>query len=185
MSRKILTGVVFVAVAMLAVAYLGSPVLAVKSLVKAAEAGDEAELERKIDFPALRQSLKVEMAEVMNEEIGARSGRLGRGLGALGLALGPSLIDGAVDAMVTPGVVARVVRTGRRPEPGDAQRTRDETRQPSDPELHRTMGYRDLNTFVVRLSRKNRPEQPLRLVMTRRGLFDWKLSGVEFPRPDG
>lgn len=184
MSRKVLIGAVLTAFAIVSLAYLGSPVLAVKLLVKAAEAGDEAALERKVDFPALRQSLKSEMVEAMNEEMRDRPGGLGRGLGALGMALAPSFIDGAVDAMVTPGMVIRVVRTGRRPQADDAQSPHD-TNPSSEPELHRAMGYRDLNTFVIRLSRKDRADKPLRLLMTRKGLFEWKLSGVEFPGRDG
>ena len=41
--------------------------------------------------------------------------------------------------------------------------------------------YMDANEAIIRLTREDRPEQPLRLLMTRHGLFDWKLSGVEFP----
>lgn len=185
MSRKTLIWIAVGAAAIFSLAYIGSPVLAVKSLVKAAEAGDEAALERKVDFPALRQSLKAEMVEVFGQEMRDRSSGPGGGLGAIGLALAPSLIDGAVDAMVTPAVVARVVRTGRRPQARDEQGPEDAGGQASEPELHRAMGYRDLNTFVIRLSRKDRQEQPLRLLLTRRGVFDWKLSAVEFPGNDG
>ena len=43
----------FVAVA---AAYLAMPILTVRALVRAAETGDEAALERLVDFPAFRES---------------------------------------------------------------------------------------------------------------------------------
>ena len=182
---KLLKGVMVLAVLAFVGAYFGSPVLAVQSLIKAAEAGDAAALERKVDFPALRQSLKDEMAGRFTDELREKAGGLGAGLGGLGLALAPSLADSAVDALVTPRVVAEVVRTGQRPETRDvardAVRGSDPEPKSSDSRLYRAYGYRDLNTFVIKLSREDKPEQPLRLLMTRHGLFDWKLSGVELP----
>lgn len=183
MGRKLLTSLIVLAVLAFGAAYFGSPVLAVRSLVKAAEAGDAAALERKVDFPALRSSLKSEMSGVMRDELRDKAGDLGSGLGGLGMILAPSFMDSAVDALVTPRVVAEVVRTGQRPQAGDAVRGSDPEPKASDSRLHRAYGYRDLNTFVIRLTREDRPEQPLRLLMTRHGLFDWKLSGVEFPPP--
>lgn len=179
---KVVKGLLALAVVALAAAYFGSPVLAVRSLVQAAEAGDAGALERKVDFPALRQSLKGQMAGRLTDELRDKAGDLGAGLGGLGLALAPSLADSAVDALVTPRVVAEVVRTGQRPEARDAVRGSDPKPKGTDSRLHRAYGYRDLNTFVIRLTREDKPEQPLRLLMTRHGLFDWKLSGVEFPK---
>lgn len=185
MGRKLLTSLIVIAVLAFGAAYFGSPVLAVQSLIKAAEAGDAEALERKVDFPALRTSLKSEMSGAMRDELREKAGDLGSGLGGLGLILAPSFMDSAVDALVTPRIVAEVVRTGQRPETRDvardAVRGSDPEPKASDSRLHRAYGYRDLNTFVIRLTREDRPEQPLRLMMTRHGLFDWKLSGVEFP----
>lgn len=178
---KLLKGLLVLAVLAFVGAYFGSPALAVQSLIKAAEAGDAEALERKVDFPALRQSLKDEMAGRFADELREKAGGLGAGLGGLGMALAPSLADSAVDALVTPRVVAEVVRTGQRPETRDVVRGGDAEPKATDDRLHRAYGYRDLNTFVIKLSREDRPEQPLRLLMTRHGLFDWKLSGVEFP----
>jgi hypothetical protein len=190
---KLLKIVTALAVVAFVGAWLGSPVLAVHQLLQAAEAGDAEALERKVDFPALRQSLKSEMAGRFDEELREKAGGLGAGLGSLGLALAPSLMDSAVDALVTPRVVAEVVRTGQRPEARDiagrsADRGADRGETGGEAEaagkderLHRAYGYRDLNTFVIKLSRDDRPDQPLRLLMKRQGLFGWKLSGVEFP----
>ena len=178
---KLLKGLLVLAVLAFVGAYFGSPVLAVQSLIKAAEAGDAEALERKVDFPALRQSLKDEMAGRFADELREKAGGLGAGLGGLGMALAPSLADSAVDALVTPRVVAEVVRTGQRPETRDVVRGGDAEPKAPDDGLHRAYGYRDLNTFGIKLRREDRPEQPLRLLMTRHGLFDWKLSGVEFP----
>ena len=79
MNRKLIIRLGVAAAAVLVVAYAASPLLAARSLVQAAKAGDEAGLERQVDFPAFRASLKDElnarmMAEMRNDPRMADSG---------------------------------------------------------------------------------------------------------------
>lgn len=169
----VLAGVVFFAL---------SPVFAAQGLIKAAKAGNVAELERRVDFPALRTSLKDELGD----ELAARlrdDPRVKRsGLGGLGLALAPMLLSGAIDTVVTPQGVAMMVRTGEAPRP-DASAPPPET-APSEKsaEIHQSWGYRDLNTFAVTLTRRDAPDRQLALLMKRQGLMGWKLAGVDLIR---
>ena len=178
MKKSLLAGLVAGAVILFALAWAAAPVLAAQALIRAAKAGDEKKIERLVDFPSLRQSLKDEL----NAELAARLRRDPRmaesGLGGLGLILAPMLVSGAVDAVVTPEVVARMVTTAEapdptvrdRPEPGDAADEED---------IHQAWGYRDLNAFAVTLTDRDHPDQRLALILERRGLFTWKLAAVD------
>jgi hypothetical protein len=187
MNRKLLTGGLTALIAAFLVAYFVSPVLAVRGLTEAARTGDEAALRQRVDFPAFRASLKDEL----NAELMARMRADPRSdnpvLSGLGMLLAPSLVSGAVDAFVTPQAIATMVRSARAPDPvarpepvetGElSQQARDTVRQ--------SWAYRDLNTFAVTLTNSEHPDQYLALLMERRGLFSWKLAGIDLTAPSG
>lgn len=179
MKKSLIIGVAVGAVALFGTAWAAAPVLAAQALIRAAKAGDERKIEALVDFPALRESLKAEL----NAELMARMGRDPRvadsGLGGLGMMLAPMILSGAVDAVVTPQVVARMVTTAEAPDPtrrpppepaGDATDSND---------IHQAWGYRGLNAFAVTLTERDQPDDHLALILERRGLFAWKLAAVD------
>ncbi|MDP3802933.1 DUF2939 domain-containing protein [Brevundimonas sp.] len=179
MNQKLIVGVAAGAVALLALAWAAAPVLTAQALIRAAKAGDERKIERLVDFPALRQSLKDEL----NAELVARMRRdprvAGSGLGGLGMMLAPMILSGAVDTLVTPEVVADMVRTAEAPDP-----TRRPAPEPAGDEadgddIHQSWGYRSLNEFAVTLTDRDQPDDRLALILERRGLFEWKLAAVD------
>lgn len=182
---KLVPTLIGVAVVGFAAAYFGSPVLAARDLTQAAESGDEAELRRLVDFPAFRSSLKDELRDEMVAKL-RMDNRLGdTALSGLGMILAPGLVNGAVDLLITPEVIAEVVKTGETPDPTRRLRNREteaETGAKGD-EVKQSYGFRDLNTFTLTLSQADDPDQKLTLLMTRKGLFGWKLSGVDI-NPD-
>ncbi len=179
MTRGTLWLVLGGAVAAAAV-YVAAPVLAARELVAAAKAGDAAGLERRVDFPAFRESLKDELNARLMREMRDSDDRAGR---ALAMLFGPALVSGVVDAFVTPEAIAVMVREGEPPAPdlegGAAAPAEPETGP--DERVRQSYGFRDLNTFTVTLSRDDRPETPVVLLMQRRGLIDWKLAGIDLP----
>lgn len=184
MKRKLWTGLVLAAVVAFVGAWALSPVFAAHTLIQAGKRGDEAALRRMVDFPAFRASLKEELGQALTDEMRDRGGEAGGVLAGLGMMLAPSLVSGAVDTLVTPEAIGQMVRSGEAPNPVD--RT-PKTAGPKDEgdDLHQAWGYRNLDTFAVTLTRKDRPDRRLALVMTRRSLFDWKLTGVDFQRERG
>ena len=177
MKTRLLTGGAIAAVAVLLIVWVASPVLAGQALIRAAKAGDEQALDRLVDFPSLRTSLKSEL----NDEVAARIGHDPRversGLGGLGMILAPMLLGGAVDAVVTPQGVAAMVRTGEAPDPTVPASARPARDGGSD--VHQSWGYRGLNTFAITLTQRKDPDRRLALLLDRRGLFGWKLAGVD------
>ena len=65
MRRKLWVGAAVAAVAVFVGAYALSPVFAAQALIRAGKAGDAAALERLVDFPAFRASLKDELNQAL------------------------------------------------------------------------------------------------------------------------
>ena len=172
------------AVAVFVLTYAASPLLAARSLVQAARTGDEKALERQVDFPAFRASLKDELSERMVAEMREDS-RLGdSGLSGLGRLLAPALVGGAVDAFVTPQAISAMVQEGEAPKP-DLAKVEPETGTRSESKkVRQSWGYRDLDTFAVTLTRDDQPDERVSLLMKRRNLFGWKLAGIDLSKPE-
>lgn len=173
-----------IAAGVLAVAGLwaASPIFAAQALVRAGRAGDAAALARLVDFPAFRDSLKDELNARLLAEMRAKTGG-DSALSGLGMLLAPTVVSGAVDALVTPQAIGAMVRSGQAPEADDAVRAEPAPSAPDGEDVALTYGYRDLNTFAVTLTRPDRPAEPVVLLMERRGMVDWKLAGIDLDAP--
>ena len=179
--KGLIKGVLILGVLAFLVAYFATPILTVNAIVTAAKAGDEAALERNVDFPAFRDSLKDELTARLMAEAQAHPDIRNSALGGLGMMLGPMLVSGAVDALVTAPTIAAMVRTAETPYPADVADARAPEPETENGEIRQSYGYRDLNTFVLTLTDPNRPEEPLKLLLKRQGLFGWKLAGIDLP----
>ena len=157
--------------------FVVTPALAVQGIITAARAGDAGALESRVDFPALRGSLKDELDARMRAEVRDQLRDEDPGLAALGMILAPSLMDSAVDVFVTPDAVAAMVSSA------EAPGVKDDGASDSgnDADIRRSYGFRDPNTFVVTLTDPERADQPLKLLLERRNLVQWKLAGVDLP----
>lgn len=182
MNQKLIIRLGGAAVAVFVLAYAASPLLAARSLVQAAKTGDERALERQVDFPAFRASLKDELSARMVAEM-RKDDRLG-GLSGLGMLLAPTLVSGAVDAFVTPQAIAVMVQEGQAPKPDLAKVEPDVGPKPESKKVRQSWGYRDLDTFAVTLTRDDQPDEQVSLLMKRRNLFGWKLAGIDLSKPE-
>lgn len=182
MNQKLILRLGGAAVAVFVLAYAASPLLAARSLVQAAKTGNEQALERQVDFPAFRASLKEELSARMVSEM-RKDDRLG-GLSGLGMLLAPTLVSGAVDAFVTPQAISVMVQEGQAPKPDLAKVEPEAGPKPESRKVRQSWGYRDLNTFAVTLTRDDQPDEQVSLLMKRRNLFSWKLAGIDLSAPE-
>ena len=184
MNQKLIIRLGGAAVAVFVLAYAASPLLAARSLVQAAKTGNEQALERQVDFPAFRASLKDELSARMVAEM-RKDDRLG-GLSGLGMLLAPTLVSGAVDAFVTPQAIAVMVQEGQGPKPDQAKPEAGPKPQskPESKKVRQSWGYRDLDTFAVTQTRDDQPDEQVALLMKRRNLFGWKLAGIDLSKPE-
>ncbi|AAK23728.1 DUF2939 domain-containing protein [Caulobacter vibrioides] len=183
-AKRILTrGAIGLAVVALVAAYFGSPVLALHSLTEAAKTGDRAKLERLVDFPAVRESLKSQLKAAMTRAFEEDPELRDNPFAAFGQLLMVGVVDKAVDAYATPDAIAQMVATSRAPSkisPSD-HGPHVETGKPrakSDTEIR--YGYQGLDRFKATYRDKAKPDEPaFGLTLERQGLFRWKLVRID------
>lgn len=178
-----------IAVLGLGVYVAASPLMTFNAMSEAAEAGDITALEKTVDFPAVRTSLKdqlnARLIGALNQDRALTDGPFG----ALGALLGPAIVNQVVEAAVTPQGVAAIVRSGRAPlsdiQPGSAvppPPAEPVTAATADnPKRSTRFAYLDLNHFRAQTVTTDNPGQPLGWVLERRNIVGWKLVRIELP----
>ena len=195
----IVTVLVIVVVAVLGYGY-ASPYLALDRLKRAADERDAQTVSEYVDYPALRESLKDQIAGLLTRRIQARAN--GNPLAALGAMIGVALIGPLVDAYATPDGVAALLNgmpprgdpTQRPPVPPDAPANApagsadstptapapatagSPTTPPQPPQT--TAAYRGINEFVVTYQH-GVGDTRYAAILRREGLFSWKLAAVD------
>jgi len=160
------------------------PYMTIRAIGDAVQARDAQALAAQVDFPALRSSLKVQLADRIVREAGAGAGD--NPLAAFGLAVATGLAGGLVDAMVTPaglGAMMEGRRTWDRVNTGPPASGRDASddaaRRPLDGAEHR---FESLSRFTAAVH--DDAGRPVVFVLTRQGLR-WKLSDIRLPVAEG
>jgi hypothetical protein len=195
----VVTVLVIVVVAVLGYGY-ASPYLALNRLKRAADERDAQTVSEYVDYPALRESLKYQIAGLLTRKIQARAN--GNPLAALGAMIGVALIGPLVDAYATPDGVAALLNgmpprgdpTQRPPVPPDAPANApagsadstpaapapatagSPTTPPQPPQT--TAAYRGINEFVVTYQH-GVGDTRYAAILRREGLFSWKLAAVD------
>jgi Protein of unknown function (DUF2939) len=196
--------VVIAVVAVLGYGY-ASPYLALDRLKRAADARDAQTVSEYVDYPALRESLKEQVAGLLTRRLHAT----GNPFAAIGAMIGVALIGPMVDAYATPDGVAALLngipprgnpndrppaaqgtqstaatgaaQPGGAPAPGAATSTpvapATTTAAPPQPP-QTTASYRSLNEFVVTYQR-GVGDTRYSAILRREGLFSWKLAAVD------
>jgi hypothetical protein len=91
-------------------AYLVSPFFYVFSLKGAFLSGDSSKLADLVDFPAVRDSLKEQVATILDQQTKESSDSKQSPLAALSAFVGPVFLNRAVDTYCTPEAIAGLVK---------------------------------------------------------------------------
>jgi hypothetical protein len=180
----LITLIVVIVIAALGFVY-ASPYLAVNNLKRAADARDVQTVNQYVDFPALRASLKQQVADMLTRRLEADSGNK---MATIGAVIGVTLIGPLVDAYATPdGVAALLNGMPPRGAPGEqptAPQASTGTEAPAapatnsaPPERQSTAGYRSLNEFVITF-RRGEGNAHYSAIFQREGLITWKLAAI-------
>lgn len=151
--------------------FIHAPYAALKSVKEAAERRDVPELNRLVDFPALKNSLKMLVMDSVSQEATKRRAP-GAGLMAAmaGVFAGPM-----VEALVTPEAMT-VMFSGSLPKRQAAgSPPAEQQTQAKEVDVSRSWGF---NTSRVTVRPRGAKEGGLTFVMQRSGLT-WRLVGVE------
>src|SRR5690349_13153696 len=93
-------------------AHVGSPYWTLHEMRSAAASGQGERVAGYVDFPALRESIKVQLAQTFASRLESRSKDAPS---PIGQALAGQMVNGLVDAMITPESVAAMIRSGKAP----------------------------------------------------------------------
>lgn len=159
---------------------------------QAAERRDAQALNRHVDDPSVRASLKQQLSAQFARELGRQevaggdAGRAGMALGAL---LGMALVEKVIDALVQPEMVMQAMAEGRVRHPladGPGAQGAGGPAAAADPGSppRWTTERLDLDRIVARARPEGAAsEPPVDLVFQRSGFADWKLVEVRLPLP--
>jgi len=143
-----------------------SPIWTLREMRDAAKTHDSARFSAHVDYPALRESLKIGLRRAAISEAGKQS----EPIGSLGAAAASLFVGPIVDSLVTPKAVeAAFVADANRP--ADSLKT-----LPVTADDQAIIARAGLDTFRVHGTDASKGA----LVFHRYGL-GWKLAGIDFP----
>lgn len=172
--RKQIVGVLVVIAIALAAYWWYSPILVLHQMERAGAAGDADGINDHVDFPALRESFRGQLAASLATHMGSPSDNP---LSALGSMIGMAFVNQMIDVMVRPETIAAALATGRmKPQLPASAPANGERRS----KMQWAMQRKGLDRIIAY------PHDPGRtvdakapgFVFVRHGFADWKLSEV-------
>lgn len=166
-------------VAALLLAYTAAgPFLTMHAIRDAVQREDSKALSKQVDFPALRQSLRLQLSDALVRQAGVdvQSSLLG----ALALRAAGGTVGTGVDMMVTPVGLSALMR-GRRLwdlSSGATPPVGGERVPASDPLADAHWRYHSPSRFTATV--RDEAGRPIVFVLTRKGLR-WRLSDIQLP----
>jgi len=163
-----------------------TPYISLNQLREAVEAKDLPAIERHVDFPSVRTSLKEQLKAKMTEELSRNSSAdpwVNLGMGALGYAIAGPMIDAAVETYVSPAGLKTLMAGSQPQQAGDSGNPDAEPATEGSSAAAVNAGYKTPNLFVVTASDSSNPgaAQAVRLNFERRELVNWKLTSLSLP----
>ena len=153
--------------------YWLSPGIAMHGLKEAARSGDKDQLNERVDFPAVRDSLKSQFRAVMAAEMAKEKDNP---FGALGMAFASVVIDPMIDGAISPEGIKTMVANGRMKAPASSGETASSGgRNDVDWQIER----KSFDTFLARPTVADGERAPM--MVFRRDGFGWKLVEIEVP----
>ncbi|CAM4264517.1 DUF2939 domain-containing protein [Stenotrophomonas pavanii] len=175
---KKLSALVVLLVLALAAWWFGGPYLTVNGLSKAIEQRDTARLERYVDFPRVRSSLRAQLNDYLVRQAGPEVAA--SPFGALLYGLGDQLGGAAVDTLVTPTGIGAMLqghvlwKRGRNELQGGDAFGPTEPAQPLKQAEHH---FESFDRFVIDVDR-GPGQPPLKVVLEPQGLR-WKVVDLQ------
>lgn len=145
------------------------PHLTVYEMQKAAKKKDISELSEHIDFPAVRESVRLAVRSYIRTET-AKQLQGGNPFALFGSSMADSYIEPMVETLVSPEGITAIIQ-----EVNPSAQVTQTKQQDSQTEVN--MGYESFNSFTVNVKAKSDRIPDITLIFSRNG-FEWKLSGI-------
>jgi hypothetical protein len=169
------------------VAYLAAtPYISIKQFRQALEQRDLPAIERYVDFPSVRESLKEQLKAKLVEGMAKHSMAdtwVNLGMGALGYAIAEPMIDAAVNAYVSPAGL-KVLMAGSQPATPSGLQTAAPQNQAEKSDMAASdlkLSYKSPNLFVISARDTSPPNQTIKFNFERNNLVDWRLTSISLP----
>lgn len=169
-------GIAFAALLLGGGAYVGSPYLAANDIKNAAISGDADQLEDKVDFPAVRESLKSQVSTALTQKMNTDPSMKDNPFAGLAMVMIPAIVDKTVDAYVTSDGLSALVR-GAKPAEAKAAPSSE------NPDVEYTYEWVNADRFRVKTANSKTQKVGPTLVFERQGFTSWKLVKVDVTRP--
>ncbi len=185
MNKKLGVGIAVIVV--VAGSIYAAPYWTVYQMRNAIIANDAARFSEYVDFPALRENLKLQFTAKMMDQMKAPEAA-SNPFAALGSALAVGLVNRIVETMVTPsGVMFMLDRAKTKPSvataKADASATSADTSSaPAEQKKPAEYALRYQDSATVRAQSKTAEQGSGAFIFKRDGLWSWKLSGIELPQ---
>lgn len=139
-----------------------------------------------IDFPALRETLKSELSEKLEEHVRQHREFRDNPVAKLRIALLKPIVARVIDAYITPSGLRAAFELAKSNQSGKQARTTNEgevaaankSTELSKSLIKSSFGYQDLDRFQVTGVRDD--GSIVTLLFSRQGFADWKLTGISF-----
>ncbi|NJK91653.1 MAG: DUF2939 domain-containing protein [Blastochloris sp.] len=190
LSPRFLLGLGLLGLVLFLTAYFGMPYYTLGQIKKAVDERDTKKLASHVDFPVLRENIKIQLRGEAGRALQGGGAASGEG-GLLGALFTGFLADKAVDFLVTPQGLetllqgranlklqkASVPAAGGTGAESAQSSTGGASLEPAKPK--RSFSWKSMTEFAF--STNEETDQPLTLVLSRRGILGWKLTNVLLP----
>ncbi len=160
-------------VAVLVAVYFLSPFFAARSLASAVRSHDADAISVRVDFPAVRSSLKDQFTAAFAKHMAEDKDLQDNPFAGLAVIVVSFVVDKAVDSIVTPDGLAAALERPIEPERATATGTKER--------WDWSWSFVDLGHFKSVYSKSDDPSIKFGLLFERRGTFTWKLVRLDLP----
>jgi len=159
--------------------FYATPYYTAHQMQQAAQSNNHQALNSYVDYPALKESLKVSLNNSVGESL--LKNKTDSGMNAFAAMFAAAFVNPLVDVLVTPENIAAMLQADM---PKDLKKSESNNTQPAPPEdeLITRKYYQDFDHFVIDVSSQKRPHEPFKFTFTRQGLLSWKLTGLTIPK---
>jgi hypothetical protein len=161
--------------------FYATPYIALYNMQQAVETRNATALNELIDYPAVKESLKLSMNSEMTKAL--LKNKTDSGMNAFATMFASAFVNPLIDIVVTPANMALMLQANT-PKALDTndKSTPNQPEKPLDSEdviTHKS--YQDFNHFVVTIAKKTHPDVVFTFTFERNGLINWKLKGLAIP----
>jgi len=174
--KKIAIAAAAAAIALTATVY-AAPYYTLHQIKTALAERDASALSSHVDFPALRDSVKLQMNGAMADSIRA-VGASDNPFAAMGQAVAGAMLGKIIDTMVTPAGVMAMVNQSALGQSGEAHAGKTQSTDAAPARPGYSAGYTAWDKFAIG-SAVNAEGSGGALVLQRHGLWRWKLGAIE------